>query len=883
MSGVKHTIHKGYLSAWGLFFQTSIYPHPLIQQRILARWQAGYKLFRYNEGYLLLFNRARRINSAASEALVLSKHNGYLASAPLRKREIHTAANTTDSVWVVLENCVQHYRTTPEYAFDPCQWFATDDLQIMPALPMADPPRTIKVASKPTSIKDVFAKLGIRGSRGRDAMLQELQHSPPAHMQLNANASSVPAGASSTQKPGLLQRMISDWAGRKIQQAQNGTGSGLLDKLGLGPLLMQSWLGNLYSKRMSAYMGKLVTMFENGDIENAIRNAIPFGSDKDRLSGGGFRFGLPKPNENLAFSGAGSYAGIGLDERFYEFLRQWYKRCFETLDSQHQYQKAAYVLAELLGEYAEAAAYLEKHGMYELAAQLAERKEMSPAYAVKLWLLAGDKQQALKIARQSRCFAETLPLLAEQAEHRKIWLMLWAEQLLAGGNIIQAIESILPHDRDMVIPWLDTAIACGGQSKAKALALKIALQAQDYRHIKDDIQQLLQNTDQEFVLMRQAFLNTLKNYGDNASSRAVARTGLRALLRDTSRGFLRWDASAYRSMLNYAGDAVLGIDTAGIAFNTPHAWPSADQACMRIQFNGNGIARVYDAYLLPGKRYLLAMGEAGIYIVNKHGQIIKRMDCPAHHLVLSESGNRVIAVARRDRVVRLSKWILHEDKSHFWCETQLQAFSDRFDDDYWVVADKQRLMAVDVQRDDLHAVWQVSDLPGQAAMIKQNKDHFACYLQSPQSGECWVFQLPHYRMQYRTPAKQSILRRQFVLSLSATGEMLIGARQESNTTLIISDGHRSGGPQPTAAVHAASLTQNWVALHHGETKQPKLELCPRHGMELQRAKLAIYLHGSAKVHSLIDDQQLLVWSEQGCLLHVDLTNGDIVKQIQVEP
>src|SRR5262249_40175530 len=152
---------------------------------------------------------------------------------------------------------------------------------------------------------------------------------------------------------------------------------------------------------------------------------------------------VPQPRKSLTITAdrSASRTGIGIVPDIFEDLRRMYGRAFEKLDREGRYEEAAFVLAELLQESEEAVLYLEGHGLYTLAAQLAESRELAPSMIVREWFLAGRIDRAIQIARRSGAFQDAVLWLershAKEAERLRL---LWADALADAGNYMAAVE-----------------------------------------------------------------------------------------------------------------------------------------------------------------------------------------------------------------------------------------------------------------------------------------------------------------------------------------------------------------------------------------------------------------------------------------------------------
>jgi hypothetical protein len=102
-----------------------------------------------------------------------------------------------------------------------------------------------------------------------------------------------------------------------------------------------------------------------------------------------------------------------------------------------------------------------------------------------------------------------------------------------------------------------------------------------------------------------------------------------------------------------------------------------------------GSEQIFDAALLPNGRCLVALGECGMKLVTRGGTTIAHFDQPANRIVVSESGSRAIALARRGDSWHLSRVDLQSRKAGRWCEGEISQFAPGFDGSVWYLGAAQ--------------------------------------------------------------------------------------------------------------------------------------------------------------------------------------------------
>ena len=76
----------------------------------------------------------------------------------------------------------------------------------------------------------------------------------------------------------------------------------------------------------------------------------------------------------------------------------------------------------------------------------AEDRKLPPGLIIRLWFLAGEKERALLVARQTGAFADAVERLActDVAQARAL-RRAWAEMLASAGHLSGAVEVERPH------------------------------------------------------------------------------------------------------------------------------------------------------------------------------------------------------------------------------------------------------------------------------------------------------------------------------------------------------------------------------------------------------------------------------------------------------
>jgi hypothetical protein len=134
---------------------------------------------------------------------------------------------------------------------------------------------------------------------------------------------------------------------------------------------------------------------------------------------------------------------------------------------------------------------------------------------------------------------------------------------------------------------------------------------------------------------------------------------------------------------------------------------------------------------------------------------VTHLDQPAHRLVLSDHGDRAIALARRGEVWRLARIDLLARRASDWCETQIDAFAANYDGSLWFIGSKGDFYAIDANAEKFEALWRVPDT-GQKVIGVTRSASSCSFLTISADGELeqWVYRLPLLTLRSRnSPTK----------------------------------------------------------------------------------------------------------------------------------
>lgn len=535
-------------------------------------------------------------------------------------------------------------------------------------------------------------------------------------------SSAPPRPAGPPPGPGLLSR-LSEWA------------------------LRNTPLGRLLGQRKADYVRRLFEMFEDGDLQEALRYAIPLGSgmtEQARVA-----LGLPGPREALRINlqrGGGASTLFGSGEDVFNALKARYRAAFQRLEREGKIDEAAFVLAELLGAHEEAVSFLERHGRLRLAAELAESRGLPPGLVVRQWFLAKDVARAVAIARRSGAFADAVPRLerTHPVEARTLRL-LWAETLAEAGDYALAVDVVwpVPEARTLARTWMERGAAAGGVSGARLLARLVLTFPEQFTATRARVRELLDDESRDRAVERATFAQALSAEPTSDVRTALAAPTVRALLRDKAAGFSRPASSILSALLRDAGHGALRADLPpGAERETAGgSTPWASVLVERLSPEEAGAFAVHDAVALPDGRLLVALGEAGARLLRWDGGTLAHFDVPAFALVVSVHGDRALALAPRGELHRVSRLDLGTRRATAWCDARVDTWASGFDGNLWFVADGGTVMAVDAFAADWRALWRVPQVGECVRALAVDAERLGVFATTGEAAEAWSYAL----------------------------------------------------------------------------------------------------------------------------------------------
>lgn len=935
----RQRVHRGHVEAVAYLLDPAALGEAEARRRVLALWHPGVRVFQTPVGLLLQLPRPEWVDCSLAPGLpltLLDKSRGSVWTAlPLSAAEQAALAPPPGSVVLFHHGTLRVEPVEVAQQVDPARWLELGELRPFQVQSLGRPPAAATLTVETT--REFDGRKSIPGVPAASTELRDvlfaLQRAKEQAERARRGAPGIPVGGESAAGRvgtalgralgGLLRDFQTLFPDRGTGGGAGGAGRGRVpsgpgavpqdwelpfaDRLSrvarraAGRMISAFRLSGLIGRKHAEYVGKMLDMFERGDLTEALKHAIPLGSmpGMDHLppSLGGLG---PRADLSISPFMTPASSAIGVGGGFFQDLESIYRRAFQRLEQEGRIEEAAFVLAELLHANEEAVAFLERHGRYRLAAEIAEARELPPGLVIRQWFLAGDRDRAVAMARKLGAFADAVGRLEKSdPEKAKALRMLWADSLATSGDYTGAVEAAWPvvEARHLTSEWLARVLALGGIAAARMLPRRLVLEPEAWPEVRSAALALLEQDEAETAPERLALAEALRKAPPSPQTSTLARAAARALLRDGGAGLVHLRSGDYRLLVNYSGDGVLRTDLPELPSpKLPHLAGRPEPLEWNLTSADVGTLPVLDAALLPGGRTIVALGEAGSRLIARDGRTIAEFREPAHYLVVSDRGDRAIALARRGDAYRLARLDFLSRKSEFWCEAQLTTWAPDYDGSIWFAATRDGFLAVDATAPKLACLWRVNEVPGSIVTINRTPNH--CSLLSyvhenrdawgnpapvTESWQRWTYQLPNLVLRRRENVEEGSAVSWN--AVSADGTAAGTPRQSQQVSLF--------GPETYMVVKSRPLTMQ--ALPGAVPLPPRFAPgwvlggvaypggCTLHLVDETslQTRASFTLGGASRVSYRFLDGVLTVADDRGRLLALDLEQGHRLRDLRL--
>jgi MoxR-vWA-beta-propeller ternary system domain bpX6 len=895
---LRRTVHTGSVLASGLAIDTRLTGEAEARRRILRLPFSGVRVFRIGSTLAVKFPAALRVHAQASLGAPLVRYGRLLSAAPLAPDEqkaletpveaavladggiavaalLHDGASEDISLWVDVSEfeVIQGINPLGEAASEPKALLAAPaaDRGSFGVAPLDDKAAELLRALRESSMKDAKGpgqahRSGnwIGGILGRFRRLFKPAATGRAARAAPASARAA-AQDSARRAPSVftrLQRMIA----RAVWSS---------------PLVRI--LGGQYAR----YLSRLLAMFDENDLDNALRHALPLNA---QIQAGLARlpFWTPSARKNLSINPQrrADAAVLGLNGDLYKVLQERYRRAFDRLTARGEIEKAAFVLTELLNANEEAVQFLERHKRLRLAAEIAEARNLPPGLVIRQWFLAGERERAIRIAQRTGAFADAVVRLeASSKEEAKQLRLLWANTLASGGLYAAAVDVVWPIEeaRNLALAWIGRAIEAGGAGGARMLARKVRLAPQEFPSLLGRSLKLMEETDEESNSLLRIFAQELVAAGATDETRLIARAAARRFL---AQGM--GSQPLLQKLLDASGDAPFRADVRALApgakpRHPPEAAPLSSRSTpVQIERSSadQGTGPIFDAAALPNGRMLVARVELGALLLSREGKVIARFSEPASRIVISDQGDRALLLAWRGEICRVSRLDLITRQLEPWCDARLSVFARDFDGLTWFVARRGTIYAADATARRWEHLWKVDEEGAQVWEIRRDGSAMSVLLNWPaRRREVWTYDLPSLFLRRRQDIEmgEGLLPAGAISPSGEFGEWRTGQDGVRRARVRFSLGWQELPIDASGDFfRVLCLTRDWAVLLAGKEQDAAIYLLDCAGRKL-RARIDLKGAGF-NVRARIQGERLLVYDTCGRLLLLSLKSGAILQE-----
>lgn len=879
----RRLVHLGHVEAVGLCFDAPWLDPDERRRRVLAHCSDDATVLELDDAILVRFGAPRRVDADHCDAAPLVAVAGSLLAVPLGDVELRALAPAVPSLVRARGGRVEALPLGDARPVDVSTWIDLDGWIAIAIAPIGPAPRPIRPTVHAADAIETDARAVLGGAvpppaadrqRLLDALADAERGAPPVAGWLSrlgawfsgtprASQPALPAAtgvsigpsrpASPPSPPGPLQRLLHRW-------------------------IVGSPLAQLIGRRQAAYIDRTLKLFASGDFEAALRHAIPMASMPGAPKPSSLT--VPTPRAGLQMQPTRSAApgsSIHLGEEGFAHMRDVYRNAARELEERGRFEEAAFILFELLGNDDAGIAMLERHGKFELAARMAEGRGMPAGLVIRLWFLAGDPVRAVRAARRSGAFADAIGRLERTHPELAARLrLLWGERLAAAGEFAAAVDAVwpVPEARALASRWLDLAIAWGGPTAARLLPRRLAIAGDDAAQlepVRAAVLAFVNDDGDDAPALRHALGVAWPSIPAPAGSpaRALGRVLARALMLDAA---VTGNTGAAIGLLGHLGDGALGFEASTPVPSTP----VPPQAVLSAEYAAHerGLQVIHDAVALPRGRFLLALGEAGVRLVDRDGRTLRHYEHPASSLLLADSGSRVITQMRRGTDPRtpwtLGRIDLASGRAEPWCDAHFDRCADDHDGVEWYLAEPDAVACVDAQADGLQVLWRVGQLPGSVLALSRTATRlsFALRLRDRPSIELWTYVLGEgdRRLHSRTLVDLPEDADGVSAVIAADGAMV--ATMAGDPPRLLARG-TSGTVVDTRRHAVIARAEEPEALAWSALSRPGLALVRLAYTSLSPARVVLKLHGTTAAHVHRQGDRRVVCDDLGRVIVLD--------------
>jgi hypothetical protein len=867
-------VHRGVVAASGIAIDVTLVGEGAARARALRSWARGASVLLADEWLIVRLAAPRLLDADAAPGAPLVAMGARLVAAPLSVDELGALDAPGDAIVLVRGGAAVSVDPRGVALEDLAAWIEIGHLEVISVESLGRPPAPM--SDPAPAATDARALLGLdAASPERQRLLDALGASAGSGSRGGARwwLASFVAGVG-----GLLSRLFRRQlvAASSELAAAGGARASLPQRVGawlqnvIARALVHARLAQRIGARHAEHLRRVLEMMDRGDYEEALRHAIPVGGPVDEDAAHvALRAAAARTSLAIRPKATRARAIVPFTDDVQQHLRQTYRRAFERLAAQSRNEEAAFVLAELLHANDEAVSFLENVGQKRLAAQLAEARGLAPGLVVRQWFVAGDLARAISVARRTAAFADAIVRLERQSkDDARALRVAWAESLAVAGDYSAAQEIAWPVEaaRPLARVWIDLAIEAGGIGGAKALVRKLSLDPEALAGMRERLEEILRDPGPAAALAEALLATTPVT----PVLRHLARRSARAFLRLPMPGQAR--KRLVSKLIERSGDAALRADMPALLDGAPV--PLLDRVepiVLHVPRGPSSGARALGAVRLPNGRTLVALGEAGVSLLSSDGRVVFHADQPAYEIVVSDAGDRALALAPRGEIVRIARLDLLRRRGQHWQDVPIERWAPDFDGTEWFVVQGQTVAAVDVYDDArFGANWRV-DVSGIVTNIARSRSALLVHAGPPSESHVWRYDVPSMTLRSRAPL--SLTGNVLASALSTCGSIATivappdGEQGPRRLMVTQASARETGKVAPIVPAGCLSASDGWIVSVDDDGAACLLDIAQ------QKERVRVVVDGrvaSARLHA----ETLTVVDERGAIAHVSLATGE---------
>jgi MoxR-vWA-beta-propeller ternary system domain bpX6 len=662
------------------------------QSRVLSLWQSGSKLRTLPDGrWLLVLGSGAELDAATAEGTLVIDRGAALHGAPNLE-----VADGEVAFWWHGQECHVSLRELTEV--DPSTWIELS-VETASLKPLAAPEPVSAVEPIPTPPEpDLRGTAGISElSKGAQRFAAEVQ----------------PDSESKRRRRSSSRR---GWRQDRLSPAARGNNR-------LIRLVLRSPLRHEVSRRHAKYLDHLGSQFASGDLNEALRHAIPLGG----LGNGALSLRIGRRRNSLGLSdGRTGLRSVQLGVTVQQQLQKLYRQAAQDLERSGRIDEAAFVLAELLNNATECVALLERHKRYKTAALLSENRGLDPALTVRLWWFADDRPRAMRLARKSNSYSLVLKYLDDTDPNAaQQFRLLWVDELESSGNIHGAVAAGWPDPqiRPLLRNAIQRGVDMGDEWSLGIHAYRVALhpsavnRSEFFESMSSD-----QVSAAALRFMAQALVQA--KCSDPVADREVCTAALRVLVPLPQRKVDKSFAVAFRAIRERVDPIVAADLPSAPALRQP-------EGPVELESRPAGVSAVHDVVPLTNDRALVALGEQGVRLVKYDGKTVAEWRTPCHRLVPADHGRTVILLTDRESVLEAHVLDLVTRKTRYYGQIRSDLWATNFDGSSWAAVDNQGIAFYDMLSDRPQVVWRELQPGWKCLALQRTADSLAAVIMIP--------------------------------------------------------------------------------------------------------------------------------------------------------